>query len=231
MLIVALVLAVVSLASLVTAVVTSNDVLAWVCIGLSALGVLLLIVDAIRDRTRRALEVPAESDAERTEVMEPVTAAAATAVIGPALGEHGETGSRGAGEDYPEDVGPDEIGPVGPEHDLPGDDGRSAPVAAEGAGPEHADEEEADAPDDVGATWDGVDSTGVESTGDTTASIVYASESSAADSYIVIYPGESDTLEADVPEVDQHDESADSPVNPELDALEELSEAEEPGDQ
>ncbi len=38
MLIIALVLAVVSLAALVTAVVTSNEVIAWVCIGLSALG-------------------------------------------------------------------------------------------------------------------------------------------------------------------------------------------------
>lgn len=54
MLIVALVLAVVSLAALVTAVVTSNEVIAWVCIGLSALGVLLLIIDAIRDRQHKA---------------------------------------------------------------------------------------------------------------------------------------------------------------------------------
>lgn len=54
MLIVALVLAVVSLAALVTAVVTSNELIAWVCIGLSALGVLLLIADAVRDRNRQA---------------------------------------------------------------------------------------------------------------------------------------------------------------------------------
>ena len=53
MLIVALVLAVIGLAALVTAVVTSNELVAWVCIGASGLGVLLLIVDAIRERAQR----------------------------------------------------------------------------------------------------------------------------------------------------------------------------------
>ena len=52
MLIVALVLAVIGLAALVTAVVTSNELIAWVCIGASVIGVLLLIVDALRERTR-----------------------------------------------------------------------------------------------------------------------------------------------------------------------------------
>jgi hypothetical protein len=52
MLIVALVLAVVGLAALVTAVVTSNELVAWVCIGASVLGVILLIIDAIRERQR-----------------------------------------------------------------------------------------------------------------------------------------------------------------------------------
>ncbi len=52
MLIVALVLAVIGLAALVTAVVTSNEVIAWVCIAASVIGVVLLIVDAIRDRSR-----------------------------------------------------------------------------------------------------------------------------------------------------------------------------------
>ncbi|CAN5879094.1 hypothetical protein BH09ACT7_BH09ACT7_27520 [soil metagenome] len=50
MLIVALVLAVVGLAALVTAVVTSNELVAWVCIGASVIGVILLIIDAIRER-------------------------------------------------------------------------------------------------------------------------------------------------------------------------------------
>jgi hypothetical protein len=52
MLIVALVLAVIGLAALVTAVVTSNELIAWVCIAASVIGVLLLIVDAVRDRSK-----------------------------------------------------------------------------------------------------------------------------------------------------------------------------------
>lgn len=52
MLIVALVLAVIGLAALVTAVVTSNELIAWVCIAASVIGVLLLIVDAVRERSR-----------------------------------------------------------------------------------------------------------------------------------------------------------------------------------
>ena len=52
MLIVALVLAVIGLAALVTAVVTSNELVAWVCIAASVIGVILLIVDALRERQR-----------------------------------------------------------------------------------------------------------------------------------------------------------------------------------
>ena len=65
MLIVALVLAVIGLAALVTAVVTSNELVAWVCIAASVLGVLLLIVDAIRERQRGGTGVaaPAADDA------------------------------------------------------------------------------------------------------------------------------------------------------------------------
>ena len=54
MLIVALVLAVVGLAALVTAVITSNELIAWVCIAASAIGVVLLIIDAIRSRSKEA---------------------------------------------------------------------------------------------------------------------------------------------------------------------------------
>lgn len=63
MLIVALVLAVIGLASLVTAVVTSNELVAWVCIAASVLGVILLIIDALRERQRGDAEAsaPAES--------------------------------------------------------------------------------------------------------------------------------------------------------------------------
>ena len=51
MLIVALVLAVIGLAALVTAVVTSNELIAWVCIAASVIGV-VLIIDALRERSR-----------------------------------------------------------------------------------------------------------------------------------------------------------------------------------
>jgi uncharacterized membrane protein len=61
MLIVALVMAVIGLAALVTAVVTSNEAIAWVCIGASVIGVVLLIVDALRERQRRNA-TPAEDD-------------------------------------------------------------------------------------------------------------------------------------------------------------------------
>ena len=68
MLIAALVLAVVGLAALVTAVVTSNELVAWVCIAASVIGVILLIVDAIRERQRTATEevVVVEDDTEVT---------------------------------------------------------------------------------------------------------------------------------------------------------------------
>jgi hypothetical protein len=60
MLIIALVLAVIGLAALVFAVVTSNELVAWVCIGASVLGVVLLIVDALRERQRREAGVAAD---------------------------------------------------------------------------------------------------------------------------------------------------------------------------
>ena len=65
MLIVALVLAVIGLAALVTAVVTSNELIAWVCIAASVIGVVLLIVDALRDRSQAGADD--ESDAEATD--------------------------------------------------------------------------------------------------------------------------------------------------------------------
>lgn len=64
MLIVALVLAVIGLAALVTAVVTSNELIAWVCIAASVIGVLLLIVDAVRERSRGGAEESAANEAE-----------------------------------------------------------------------------------------------------------------------------------------------------------------------
>jgi hypothetical protein len=53
MLIIALVLALIGLVALVFAVVTSNELVAWVCIGASVIGVVLLIIDALRERQRR----------------------------------------------------------------------------------------------------------------------------------------------------------------------------------
>ncbi|CDO89245.1 hypothetical protein AWC29_07725 [Mycobacterium triplex] len=63
MLIIALVLALIGLVALVFAVVTSNELVAWVCIGASVLGVVLLIVDALRERQRR--DTSEEADAEQ----------------------------------------------------------------------------------------------------------------------------------------------------------------------
>ncbi|BBZ52210.1 hypothetical protein H7H82_21105 [Mycobacterium heidelbergense] len=56
MLIIALVLALIGLVALVFAVVTSNELVAWVCIGASVLGVVLLIIDALRERQRRDVD-------------------------------------------------------------------------------------------------------------------------------------------------------------------------------
>jgi hypothetical protein len=67
MLIVALVLAVIGLAALVTAVVTSNELIAWVCIAASVIGVVLLIVDAVRERSRGEAGETGETSAEAGE--------------------------------------------------------------------------------------------------------------------------------------------------------------------
>lgn len=76
MLIVALVLALIGLVALVFAVVTSNEVVAWVCIGASVLGVILLIVDAVRERQQRAADPDGadndEADEARADDDEPV---------------------------------------------------------------------------------------------------------------------------------------------------------------
>jgi hypothetical protein len=68
MLIIALGLAVIGLAALVFAVVTGNELIAWVCIGASVLGVVLLIIDALQERQRRgaggADKEPAAADGE-----------------------------------------------------------------------------------------------------------------------------------------------------------------------
>jgi hypothetical protein len=72
MLIVALVLAVIGLAALVTAVVTSNELIAWVCIAASVIGVVLLIVDALRERSGRdsGEDAPVEDEESEPEFAE-----------------------------------------------------------------------------------------------------------------------------------------------------------------
>ncbi|MCH9733331.1 MAG: DUF308 domain-containing protein [Actinomycetia bacterium] len=69
MLIVALVLAVIGLAALVTAVITSNELIAWVCIVASVIGVLLLIIDALRSRSKRGDADDHTDGAAETEVV------------------------------------------------------------------------------------------------------------------------------------------------------------------
>lgn len=102
MLIVALVLAVIGLAALVTAVVTSNEVIAWVCIAASSLGVILLIVDAIRERQLKRASPAVLSD--EVEV----------------------TGDEIFEEDHPEEIVHDE-----PEYDTYSDDEPEYPESAE----------------------------------------------------------------------------------------------------
>jgi membrane protein implicated in regulation of membrane protease activity len=108
MLIVALVLAVIGLAALVTAVVTSNELIAWVCIAASVIGVLLLIVDAVRERSHDAAD-DGDGDVAHTDdataVMEPVESA----------------------EDYPEEPVTEVSEPVGVSNDKT-DDGAADPA-------------------------------------------------------------------------------------------------------
>jgi hypothetical protein len=64
MLIISLVLAVIGLAALVFAVITSNELVAWVCIGASVLGVVLLIIDALQERRRREAGTASQESVE-----------------------------------------------------------------------------------------------------------------------------------------------------------------------
>ena len=63
MLIIALVLALIGLVALVFAVVTSNELVAWMCIAASVAGVVLLILDALRERHQRELGGDHDRDA------------------------------------------------------------------------------------------------------------------------------------------------------------------------
>jgi hypothetical protein len=104
MLIVALVLAVIGLAALVFAVVTSNELVAWVCIAASVIGVVLLIIDALQERRRRqtAAGKPAVEAGPKPQPEE------ATANYNQ-VSSAGEVGTEAGGQeeqyaDYPEDA-------------------------------------------------------------------------------------------------------------------------------
>ncbi|MHA7650893.1 hypothetical protein ACX9NE_16420 [Mycobacterium sp. ML4] len=72
MLIIALVLALIGLVALVFAVVTSNELVAWVCIGASVLGVILLIIDAVRERQQRDAGTADETEEDDGEPLDAV---------------------------------------------------------------------------------------------------------------------------------------------------------------
>ena len=168
MLIVALILAVIGLAALVTAVVTSNDLIAWVCIGASGIGVLLLVIDAVRERSRRArLPVAAATEViepvETTEVIEPVETTEViepvetTEVIEPVVAEDGEVADENdsAADDFADDAQddeaelsaeehPDELVHDEPDYDMPSDDEADYPEPAEEAAIHTVDEDELD---------------------------------------------------------------------------------------
>ena len=155
MLIVALVMAVIGLAALVTAVVTSNELVAWVCIGASALGVALLVVDAVRERQDRRLDglaaqaddteesdPPFIADAENTQIIENTEIIENTGII-----ENTETSDSTqvltdddnpfvTAEDHPEELVHDE-----PEYDMPSDDEPEYSESAEDAAIHIVDEQ------------------------------------------------------------------------------------------
>lgn len=206
MLIVALVLAVVSLAALVTAVVTSNELIAWVCIGLSALGVLLLIIDAIRDR-HNSPAAPAVLPADPTEVIAPVETIApadTTEVIEPVIEPVASEPAAGDAvviadddlvTDYPDldelervEDHPDEVVYDEPDYDTPSDDEPEYPVAAEEAAMHTVSDAEV-FEDDADADADAE----VLEVPVTAASVSYSGTSEqprADDSITVIYSGE-----------------------------------------
>lgn len=158
MLIVALVLAVIGLAALVTAVVTSNELVAWVCIAASVLGVILLIVDAIRERQGRVAD-EAVAPAPATVPDEPGESATADAVAYSDEEAADSTYStfdadypdesleqEVAAEDHPEEVVSDD-----PESDTPSDDEPELPEPAEEAALHTVDENEPPFDEDAAA--------------------------------------------------------------------------------
>ncbi|BBZ76442.1 hypothetical protein MANY_17790 [Mycolicibacterium anyangense] len=161
MLIVALVLAVIGLAALVTAVVTSNELVAWVCIAASVLGVILLIVDAIRERSHK------EPAAEPEPADEPAIAYSDEDVVDSTYSTFdadypAEDLPEELSEELPAEEHPDEVVSEDPESDLPSDDEPELPEPAEEAAVHPVDEadearsadeaEEAESADEAGET-------------------------------------------------------------------------------
>ena len=124
MLIVALVLAVIGLAALVTAVVTSNELVAWVCIAASVLGVILLIVDAIRERQQRTRGFRIGGGRRRTRH-----------VRRDRLLRRRDELRRGLPEAVAEEQHPDEVVSDEAESDTPSDDEPQVPAPAGGRRP------------------------------------------------------------------------------------------------
>jgi hypothetical protein len=114
MLIIALVLALVGLVALVFAVVTSNELVAWVCIAASVLGVVLLIIDAVQERRRGDAGEQVEHD-----------------------GSDDQDSGDQAAVDYPEEAGEGEP-PAEPATEAGTDATEESAVPAEGRGDDHA---------------------------------------------------------------------------------------------
>lgn len=133
MLIIALVLAVIGLAALVFAVVTSNELVAWVCIAASVLGVVLLVIDALQERQRRqttATKPPAGSPEPRPEEV-----TANYDQVDSASEHETDAGTREVGyADYPEDASGEEEG-------TEDAGGEQVPVRSSDSGADEEDEE------------------------------------------------------------------------------------------
>lgn len=151
MLIVALALAVIGLAALVTAVVTSNEIVAWVCIGASTIGVILLVVDAVRERQAKRAGVLSGAAVAGAATTEVIDAAGDTEVIesidtDDALDADAdadaELEAEIAVEDHPEEVVHDE-----PEYDTYSDDEPEYPPPAEESALHGVTEDEGEAGD------------------------------------------------------------------------------------
>ncbi|MGZ4510410.1 MAG: DUF308 domain-containing protein [Mycobacterium sp.] len=122
MLIIALVLALIGLVALVFAVVTSNELVAWVCIGASVFGVILLIIDAVQERQHRDTGAQAHDEEE-------------------AAGENHETrDAEDAYVDYPEEAADEHKAAASHEtsEEADADSTEESAVPAEGRGDEPA---------------------------------------------------------------------------------------------